>query len=160
MMRALLFALSLVAAIVPAIAADKTPAPRPRPAAAASAQVSQTQAQQNPVLVIQQFTLTDLQAALADAQAQNPPDTVAATCYQALITLVGSPATNPLPAGPGAFQLFQKARDLKNLVAAMQSPNGPLTGLNVACAPLIMDSQTTLIKLGVIGGAVAGSLVP
>src|SRR5258708_7630244 len=99
---------------------------------------------------------------LAAVQAQNPPDTIAANCYQELVTVVQSPAINPLPSGPGAFQLFQKARDLKNLVAAMQSNNGPLQALNIACAPLVIDVQTTLIRLGVIGGAVAatGGLFP
>jgi hypothetical protein len=65
---------------------------------------------------------------------------------------------NPFPAGVGAFQVFQKARDLKNMIAALQSNNGPLTKLNVACAPLVIDVQTTLIRLGIIGGAVAGGL--
>jgi hypothetical protein len=153
---AIFFALVLAAVSFPATAATKKPAATP----ASSARVSQAQAQTNPVAVLQTFTLADLQAALADAQGQNPPDTVAATCYQALIALVSNPAANPLPASPGAFQLFQKARDLKNLIAAMQSPNGPLTGLNIACAPLILDSQNTLIQLGIMGGAVAGSLIP
>jgi hypothetical protein len=121
--------------------------------------LSQNQAQQNPVLVIQQFTLTDLQAALADAQGQTPPDTIAATCYQALITLVGNPVANPLPSGPGAFQLFQKGRDIKNMIANLQAQNGPLSALNVACAPLIVDLNTTLIRLGIMGGAVAGGAV-
>ena len=71
--------------------------------------------------------------------------------------VVQSPAINPLPKGPGAFQLFQKARDLKNVISALQSNNGPLTALNVACAPLVIDVQATLIRLGVIGGAVIGT---
>jgi hypothetical protein len=148
------------------IAAIQAPPPKPRPAAPASSSsgspLSQTVAQQNPAAVLQQFTLTDLQAALADALAQNPPDTIAGNCYQELVTVVQSPAINPLPTGPGAFQLFQKARDLKNIVSALQSNNGPLTALNVACAPLVIDVQTTLIRLGVIGGAVAatGGLLP
>ena len=145
------------------VAAIQAPPPKPRPANPASGgPLSQSAAQQNPATVLQKFTLDDLQAALADAQAQNPPDTIAANCYTELITVVQSPAINPLPSGPGAFQLFQKARDLKNLVAAMQSNNGPLQALNIACAPLVIDVQTTLIRLGVIGGAVAatGGLLP
>src|SRR5260221_4521221 len=146
------------------VAAIQAPPPKPRPAPTAPMPPAMTAAaaQQNPAGVLQQFPLTDLQAALADASAQNPPDTIAANCYQELITVVQSPAINPLPSGPGAFQLFQKARDLKNLVAAMQSNNGPLQALNIACAPLVIDVQTTLIRLGVIGGAVAatGGLLP
>lgn len=187
-MRRALFALIAIAIAGPAIAQDdskdtpaavvsrhkslvhlrtaaiQAPAPvRPRAEPAApSGKISQKDAQANPALVLQQFTLADLQAALADAQGQTPPDTIAANCYQALITVVMSPAVNPLPAGPGAFQLFQKARDLKNIVAALQSNQGPLTQLNVACAPLVLDAQTTLIRLGIIGGGIAasGGLLP
>src|SRR5258708_16169185 len=138
------------------VAAIRAPPPKPRPEnPAPGGPLSQSAAQQNPATVLQKFTLDDLQAALADASAQNPPDVIAANCYQELITVVQSPAINPLPSGPGAFQLFQKARDLKNLVAAMQSNNGPLQTLNIACAPLVIDVQTTFIRLGVIGVAVA-----
>lgn len=142
------------------VAAIQAPAPLPRPRPAAAAGVPQSQASANPVQVLQKFTLTDLQAALADANAQTPPDTIAANCYTELITVVQSPAINPLPSGPGAFQLFQKARDLKALADSLQSRNGPLTALNIACAPLVMDVQTLLIRLGVIGGAIAGGLPP
>jgi hypothetical protein len=38
------------------------------------------QVQQNPLLLLQQIATTDLQAALTNAQAQNPPDTIAANC--------------------------------------------------------------------------------
>lgn len=142
------------------VAAIQAPAPKPRPSAPTTtggSPLSQSAAQQNPASVLQAFTLADLQAALADAQAQTPPDIIAANCYQALIVVVQSPAINPLPSGPGAFQLFQKARDIKNVVAALQSNQGPLTALNVACAPLVIDVQATLIRLGVIGGAIVGT---
>lgn len=138
-----------------------TPLPKPRPAAVAvhaapaSGTVTQTQALQNPVLVIQQFSVADLQAALADAQAQTPPDATSAACYTALIPIVQSNLANPLPQGPGIFQALQKIRDAKALLANLQSPTGPLAGLNTACAPLILDGENTLIQLGVLGGAVA-----
>lgn len=141
-------------------------APEPAPKRAASPapvkKLSTTQVEQNPATVLQQFTLSDLQAALADAQGQTPPDTLAANCYTQLITIVQSPAASPLPAGPGAFQLFQKARDLKNLVASIQANQGPMQQLQIACAPLVLDAQNTLIQLGIIGGGVAatGGLLP
>jgi hypothetical protein len=114
-------------------------------------------AKTNPVLAIQTFTVADLQAALTDAQAQTPPDATAAACYSALIPIVQSGVANPLPKGLGAFQALQKARDFKAMLANLQSPNGPLAALNTACAPLIVDTQTTLIQLGIIGGGVVAT---
>ena len=59
--------------------------PRPRPVVEDPTKVTLQAAQQNPLLALQTFTVTDLQNALADAQAQTPPDVVAAQCYTALI---------------------------------------------------------------------------
>lgn len=144
-------ALSLAIALVsPALAQPKTKA-----AAPASGKLTITQAQQNPLAVIQQFTAADLNNALTDANAQNPPDTVAAACYTALLTVVNSPINNPLPSSPGAFLLFQKGRDLQALLANLQSPTGPLASVNTACAPLILSAQNTLIQLGIINGGIA-----
>lgn len=138
--------------------AQPTPKPKPRPvasvAAPAAGKLTVTQAQQNPLAVIQQFTATDLNNALADANAQTPPDTVAAACYTALLTVVNNPINNPLPNAPGAFLLFQKGRDLQALLANLQSPTGPLAPINTACAPLVLSAQNTLIQLGIIGGGV------
>jgi hypothetical protein len=180
-MRALILAIALIAGLVPAIAQDaprpriarqvahpmppihiraaatSAPEPAPRPAASApSGRLSATMAQKNPILVLQQFSLADLQAALTDAQGQTPADTIAANCYQALIAVLGNPIANPLPAGPGVFQLLQKGRDLKNAIANLQSNSGPLTPLATGCAPLILDGQATLIQLGILSGAVIG----
>lgn len=131
----------------------KTAAPA-TPAAAPAAKITTAQAQQNPLLVLQQFSAADLQNALNDANAQTPPDTVSAACWSALLTLVNNPINNPLPTAPGAFLLFQKARDLQGLLANLQSPSGPLAPVNTACAPLILSAQNTLIQLGIIGGGV------
>ena len=131
----------------------KTAAPA-TPAAAPTAKITTAQAQQNPLLVLQQFSAADLQNALNDANAQTPPDTVSAACWSALLTLVNNPINNPLPTKPGAFLLFQKARDLQGLLANLQSPSGPLAPVNTACAPLILSAQNTLIQLGIIGGGV------
>jgi hypothetical protein len=142
----------------PAVQHAATPAPAPVISPAqGNAKLSQAQVLKNPVLVLQQFSAQDLQAALADAQAQTPPDTIAANCYQALINVLQNPIANPLPQGPGLFQLLQKGRDLKNGIASLQANNGPLTPLAIGCAPLILDGQNTLIQLGILSGAVVGA---
>ncbi len=126
--------------------------------AAAKAKPSSAQAQANPLLVVQQFTGDDLNAAIADAKAQNPPDTIAVNCYQALLPIVQGGVANPLPASPGVFQALQKARDAQALLANMQSPTGPLAGVNAACAPLVLAAQNTLVQLGIMTGAVAAKI--
>lgn len=140
-------------------AAATVPLPLPRPlfdsARTPSTKPTVAQAQQNPLLVLQQFTVADLQAALKDAQSQTPPDAVAANCYAALIPFVQQQTLNPLPAGPGVFQALQKARDAKAYLANIQSPTGPLASLNQACAPLVLDVQNTLLTLGVSVGVIA-----
>lgn len=123
----------------------------------ATTALTQTQAKSNPLSVLKTFTVNDLQAALDDANAQSPPDIAAANCYSALIPVIQSGIANPLPKGLGAFQALQKARDAKALLANIQSPNGPLAQLNIACAPLVMDAQAVLIQLGVVGGTVAAT---
>jgi hypothetical protein len=106
------------------------------------------------------FTVADLQAASADAKAQVPPDITAAQCYDFLAQVV------PTIAGPasgqtvGAFVAFQHARDLANGATAI---NGTLKSLNLACAPLVIDTQTTINKLIILGagiGATGGALAP
>lgn len=129
------------------------PDPSMAQGSASGKKVTKAQAVANPITVVQTFTVDDLTAALADAQANN--DTAAANCYSALLPIVKSGVANPFPKGLGGFQLLQKARDAKALAASLQSPNGPLAQLNIACAPLVMDVQNTLIQLGIIGGGVA-----
>lgn len=145
-------------ASTPVITPPPAPAPAPVPVVPPKANaLTQSAATANPLLVLQQFTLTDLQAALADAQAQTPPDTVAANCYTALITLMNNPIANPIPSQAGAFIIFQKARDLQNALATLNSNNGPLTPVEVGCAPLVISVQNTLIQVGVLTGAVVAT---
>jgi hypothetical protein len=143
-----------------AAAATKPAASSPTPPAPTAGQLTATQVQQNPLLLIKNFTIGDLQAALDDADTQTPPDTAAAACYSALLTVVQSNVASPLPAGPGLFQALQKARDAKALIANLQSPTGPLSALNNACAPLVLDAQSTLLGLGVGVGLVASPVAP
>jgi hypothetical protein len=151
---ALCVASAVLLCAAPVMAANRIAPPKSRPALAGT-RPTVTQAQQNPLVVLQQFAVADLQAALADATAQTPPDTVAAACYTALIPFVQSQVQNPLPAGAGVFQALQKARDAKAYLANIQSPTGPLAGLNSACAPLVLDVQNTLVTLGISVGVIA-----
>ena len=167
-MRTMLAILCCTFAVTAADAATVKPKPAhvaqtigkapPTPAPAAKKAISQTAAAANPLSVLQglaQFTITDLTAALADANAQTPPDTTAAMCYTELLTVLnGNSSLNLLPTELGAFEILQKARDLQSLTANLQSNNGPLSMLNVACAPLVISVQNTLIQLGILGGVV------
>ena len=160
-MRKIAIALVLAILATPALAQsariNAVPTPQPRPAAASTAKLTPAAVQQNPFALLQQFSASDLTAALADANAQTPPDTTSASCYTALLALVNSPVNSPLPAGPGAFQLLQKARDMQSFLANIQSPGGPLSQLNIACAPLVMSVNATLLALGVSTGIVVGT---
>jgi hypothetical protein len=142
-------------ALSPAMAAQQPKSTGAGASSPASGKLPATTVQQNPFALIKQFSVDDLNAAILDAQSQNPPDTAAITCYTALLTVVNTNVANPLPASPGAFQALQKARDAKVMMANLVSPNGPLSALNNACAPLILDAQNTLLGLGVAVGLVA-----
>lgn len=93
---------------------------------------------------LQKFTVADLQAADADAKAHG--DTIASTCYEALIPAVQSQTAN-LPAAlpAGLFTAFQEGRD--GIDAIEDVPAG-LKGLNVACGPLVLDAEQTVVALG------------
>lgn len=114
----------------------------------------------DPVQQLAAFTVADLLAASQDAKAQTPPDTTASQCYDYLAAVI------PTLKGPGAgqtvgaFVAFQKARDLANGVTAA---NGALKSLNLACAPLVIDTQTVVNRLLVVGAGIAatgGALAP
>jgi len=139
--------------------ADAAPLPQPRPAsvpASTTAPLTSTQVSQNPLLLVQQISTEDLQAALADAQAQVPPDQIGINCYQGLLNLKQNPALQ-LPSGqvPGVFTAIQKGRDLKTLLANIAAPNGPLSQLSIACAAWTQDNIGTLIAVGGAIGLVA-----
>ena len=108
---------------------------------------------QSPLAQLQSFTLADLQAASADAHAQVPPDQTAYQCYDFLVrTLPTLPQFTPGQT-VGAVMAFQKLRDLNSGVTSAQ---GALKSLNLACAPLVIDTQTTINRLALIGaGGVA-----
>jgi len=113
----------------------------------------------DPLTVLASFTVADLQAASDDAHANNDP-AHSWTCWD---YLAGQVAALKPPSGQktvGAFLAFQKARDLAN---GVQSATGALAGLNVACAAVVIDTQTTLNKLALLAAGTAatgGALAP
>lgn len=72
---------------------------------------------------LQQFPKADFDAAITDAQAQNPVDSVAAACWADLKTLL----PQNVPAGAGIAYAIQRARDIK----AMQGK------INVDCVTVV-----------------------
>lgn len=124
--------------VTPSIAAATTPSPA---------------SSNDPLAQLAAFTLADLQSADADAKAQNPPDVTASQCYDYLIAVIPTiklPGLNTV----GAILAFQRGRDLANGLNASQ---GRLKSLNLACAPLVIDAQTTLNRLIAVGGGAAVS---
>lgn len=144
------------------------PAAKPATTTAPAAKLTVTQIQQNPFVLLENIATADLQAALADANAQTCPatspsgtatpcpDTVGVNCYTALLALKSNPAF-ALPSGsiPGVFTAIQKGRDLKTQLANLVSPQGPLANLNAQCAAWTQDNIATLIAIGGAVGLVA-----
>lgn len=119
-------------------------------------QLTTTEVQENPLLLLETFTESDLTQAIADANAQNPPDVAASTCYNALLKTIKTLSVPTATEGQvGAFTALQKARDAKAFALNLLSPTGPMAELNTACAPLVIDAQNTLLMLGVTAGAIA-----
>ncbi len=127
----------------------------------ASAAPAAPQGPSDPIGQLAAFTVSDLQAASADAKAQTPPDTTASQCYDFLAGVI--PTLQPPTPGNiklGAFIAFQKARDLAN---GTTSNSGFLKQLNIACAPLVFDANLTLARLGLVSAGTAatgGALAP
>jgi hypothetical protein len=111
----------------------------------------------DPLEVMATFTVSDIQAALEDAQAHR--DGIATTCYAELIEIVQAYETHPPPDLRGGFSAFQRARDLAN-----HAKDGPIPkDVNIACAPLVFDAQQTVLRLGAILGVVGafkGAVMP
>lgn len=99
---------------------------------------------------------------LSSISQQNGGTATPATGTTAATTGTTTGTTTPAPTvgnplAPGAATLIQDARDAKALAASLSSSSGPLAAINQACAPLVIDINTTLVLLGVQGGiAVAG----
>ena len=117
---------------------------------------------------LNRVAIPDLQAASADAKAQNPPDLVAAQCYdglqpiakqvQALVDQLTPPSTTTtttgaLPPAGGVALTFQKIRDAKaaaaKLAGLLAAQQGVIAGLRVqfemACGGLQLDVQAGVL---------------
>lgn len=102
-----------------------------------------TQVQQSaPVSALANFTLADLQSASDDAHAA--ADQTAFQCYDYLIKALPALQSQAKAGSVGAVYAFQRTRDLT-------AKAGNLSGLNLACAPLVIDTQTTINRLAVLG---------
>lgn len=106
----------------------------------------------DPQSVLKTFVVNDIQAALDDATANN--DQAAIDCWTAMLPAIQS-AQNPLPTKLGAFLALQKARDAVRGIDMFKAGVGPLADLKNKCAAIIVDTNTFLIRLGVLGGGAA-----
>ena len=114
----------------------------------------------SPITSIQAFTLADLQAALADANAQSPPDTRHGACWSALIPIVQANIPNPFPAGLGLAQLVQKTFDDQTLLFGHQAWKDTIAQ---ACALTVLDLNSnlaTLLSAAGLGAIVVPKLPP
>ena len=147
-MRIFIFALGALLAF-PAHAQQKTAVP-------VSAKVTMTRTAApvtaDPLGVLKTFVLSDIQSALDDATANS--DDTAVQCWGALLPAVQN-AKNPLPDKLGAFLALQKARDAVRNVDSFKAGIGPLADLKNKCAAIIVDTNTFLIRLGVLSGGAA-----
>ena len=93
---------------------------------------------------LQKITEADLAAAIQDAADHN--DSQAVLCYTEIQKLVGKglPTSNI----KGVLSTFEAARLLRRNIQGGVVPDA----LHNACAPLIVDANITLVKLGLIAG--------
>lgn len=92
---------------------------------------------------LRQVTSDDLDAATLRAVAGG--DVIAAQCYPVIKKYVQQGVSGADKVA-GAFDLFEKARLLGQKVSTAQVPQD----LQIACAPLFMDQQLLIAKLGAI----------
>ncbi len=103
-MRHLALSTVAAAALLLGACAATTPAPATSGATPASSS--------DPLAALRSFTISDLQAALADAQAHN--DQTAAQCYAFLATNLPTLPSFSAAKPVGAILAFQRVRDLTN----------------------------------------------
>lgn len=93
--------------------------------------------------IIQKITVADLQNALDDANAQQPPDTRHSQCWAMLIPWVQAwQIANVLPSKPGLALLIQKTFDAKQLASKPLVPDNVV----VACALTLSDINLSLAQ--------------
>lgn len=103
-----------------------------------------------------QTIIDDANAALVDATSHN--DTIAATCYQAIINAAAVQRDQKGTQGGKVLYTFQRTRDITRLNS---SPVG--TNLIVGCAALVQDARISMLQFFTNMGAsvlIKGLLVP
>lgn len=101
-----------------------------------------TSASSDPSQQLLAFSLADLQA--ADKIAKANGDTVAATCYDYLIPKVQAIQTAEATSTASVAGAASFAEVSRGLTVQM---NNAKSGLNVACAPLVLDTANTALQL-------------
>jgi predicted small secreted protein len=94
---------------------------------------------------LQKITGPDLDAAIAEATAGNDPQGV--LCFTAVKTFLAAGGTTTEL--KGVFSDFEAARLLRRRIQ-MSTPERE--AMHNACAPLVVDANVTLAKLGLIAG--------
>jgi len=89
---------------------------------------------------IAQFSMTDLQAAQADAMRHN--DALAMACYPVLEQWVAQLNAERMAPPVGAFSAFQAARD-----GVKGASSGIPTYVKIGCAALFIDVRDDMVKL-------------
>jgi hypothetical protein len=89
----------------------------------------------------------DIDAAIAIAEAGGDPD--AAACYREIKKVRADRPDLGTPAG--AVSAFERLRLLRRSIDA-----GLPESLHVACAPVVIDAERTLIRLGLIAAGAGG----
>ena len=108
----------------------------------------------NPIAGVQNFTIQDLQNALADANAQVPPDTRHGQCWAALIPFVqGINPNGILPKSAGLAQVIQKGFDLQVTLGKPLFPDNVVQ----ACSLVVSDLNSSFVKLAGAVGLVAAA---
>lgn len=105
----------------------------------------------NPLKSLATLTESDLKAAIAIAQAANPPDTEAVMCFTFLDTNLATLQSASTPAVAGAISAFEIAHLGVNSAGNFLSP-AQKVGLEQACGPYALSVQGGVLALGNLMG--------
>ena len=87
---------------------------------------------------VAEFTTTDLERALVLAEG----DKAATNCWSTLLPYAEAATERDTPEAVGIASRFQKIRNLRRTLRA-----GIPEEVSIACAPLVVDTQKTLLRL-------------
>jgi hypothetical protein len=87
---------------------------------------------------VAKFTVVDLERALVLAEG----DTAATNCWSSLLPYAEAAAERDAPDAVGAASKFQKVRNLRRALRA-----GIPEEVGIACAPLVVGTQKTILRL-------------